>query len=526
MRHPAHPSTPTRSRRPLAHRLVAVLGSALLGVTALGLPAGAAPVPDGEEADDDAPPVVVPGSAATDTGAAPDQGGTIGSVGSSPTFHLSNSPTGASPRQVIFGRTGDEVFIADTDGNGTDEMIVRRGAEFHVSGSGGSAVTTHRFVYGRAGDEVFFGDWDGDGVDTPAVRRGNTFLVRNENSAGFATSSFDYGRVGDEVHVGDYDADGLDTIAIRRGIQIHVRNTLTSGPASVQWPYGRATDSVLVGDTDGDGTDTFHVRRGSTVYVSDSHGETTADRTFTFAAAYDVAILGDWDGNGTDTIGARAADRSSWGRCAPLSLGQSRYDTGLTDRVSMAVAENWSTSWATFTVCERVPGSEAYRERWSTSARIGANGTARPGQPAAWHTYRTPTGAYSVTESFGLYDPGTALDHRILTPYSRWGGTPGRNYNQYYDASSPSMANTMPDENMWRLAHTRGGDYRQGAVINYNRPPDSPIREGMGYAIFLHANPVATAGCIAIPEHLVSRYLRETQPGDTMLLGVRDHLFG
>jgi len=313
-----------------------------------------------------------------------------------------------------------------------------------------------------------------------------------------------------------------DTIAIRRGTEIHIRNSLTAGPANVKYNYGRASDTLLVGDADGNGTATFHVRRGATVHINNRFGP-SSQRSFNYGAAWDQAFMGDWNGDGIDTIGIRSADQSAWGRCAPLSQGRSRYDTELTGRVSMVIAERYGTSHATFTMCERIPNSEAYQELWSSPARIGANGMARPGEPAAWHTYKTPTGAYSVTESFGTYNPGTRLAHSILTNRSRWGGTPGVNYNRYYNAATGSSAYMSPDENMWYFA--RNGDYRQGAVINYNRPPDSPIREGMGYAIFLHANPVATAGCIALPEHLVSRYLRETHPGDHMLLGVRSQIF-
>ncbi|MGO1834114.1 MAG: hypothetical protein ACTH0C_05545, partial [Actinomycetaceae bacterium] len=63
---------------------------------------------------------------------APDSGGSIGSTGGSQTFWLSDSPTGAGARRVVFGRASDEVYIADIDGDGRDEMVVRRGNVFHV----------------------------------------------------------------------------------------------------------------------------------------------------------------------------------------------------------------------------------------------------------------------------------------------------------------------------------------------------------------------------------------------------------
>ena len=63
------------------------------------------------------------------------------------------------------------------------------------------------------------------------------------------------------------------------------------------------------------------------------------------------------------------------------------------------------------------------------------------------------------------YNPGTDLDYRQLNSQSKWGGTRGVNYNQYFEGPKASAA----DEDMWAIA--RAGDYRLGVVINHNRPP-------------------------------------------------------
>ena len=78
---------------------------------------------------------------------------------------------------------------------------------------------------------------------------------------------------------------------------------------------------------------------------------------------------------------------------------------------------------------------------------------------------------------------------------------------------------------MWYFATRRSGDYRQGAVINYNRAPDSPITMNAGFAIFLHANPVPTWGCISLSESDVVRYLRTAAPGDRLIMGVGSDVF-
>ncbi|MFC4902047.1 L,D-transpeptidase family protein [Kocuria oceani] len=206
------------------------------------------------------------------------------------------------------------------------------------------------------------------------------------------------------------------------------------------------------------------------------------------------------------------------GECQNLNNGRSVQPTRNAGRVSLTIAEGYGRSEATFVNCVRIGGS--YVEEWRTSAYVGASGFKRPGVPSGHTQYLySPQGSYSVTESFGVYNPGTALPYRPLNPNSRWGGRLGTLYNKYFE----STGYTWPDENMWYFAQS--GDYRLGVVINYNRPPDSPIVQGNGFAIFLHANKKPTAGCIALHEHEVARYMRTARPGDRIIMGVRADLF-
>lgn len=206
------------------------------------------------------------------------------------------------------------------------------------------------------------------------------------------------------------------------------------------------------------------------------------------------------------------------GECHHLNTGRSVQPTRNAARVSLTIAEGYGRSQATFVNCVRIGGS--YVEEWRTSAYVGASGFKRPGVPSGHTQYLfSPQGSYSVTESFGVYNPGTALPYRQLNPSSRWGGRLGTLYNKYFE----STGYTWPDENMWYFSLS--GDYRLGVVINYNRPPDSSIVQGNGFAIFLHANKKPTAGCIALHEHEVARYMRTARPGDRIIMGVRADLF-
>ncbi|HLT85173.1 MAG TPA: gamma-glutamyltransferase [Phototrophicaceae bacterium] len=221
-------------------------------------------------------------------------------------FFLTNGwQGGRADVAFMYGRHTDEVLIGDWDGNGTDTITVRRGAQFFVNDELRPGQATREFVYGRPGDVVLVGDWDGNGTDTLAVRRGATFHVKNSLSGGPADTVLQYGRAGDVVLVGDWDGDGRDTLAVRRGAEFHVRNTLTSGRADLVFRYGRDGDVVLAGDWDGDGRDTLAVRRGAAYHVRNSLAGGPADVVVVYGRPTDAVLVGDWDGDGKDTLGIR-----------------------------------------------------------------------------------------------------------------------------------------------------------------------------------------------------------------------------
>jgi L,D-peptidoglycan transpeptidase YkuD (ErfK/YbiS/YcfS/YnhG family) len=166
--------------------------------------------------------------------------------------------------------------------------------------------------------------------------------------------------------------------------------------------------------------------------------------------------------------------------------------------------------------CVNVAG--AYVQDWRTDGYVGKSGFKPPGVPSGpTRNLYSPTGSFSVTEAFGLGNPGTKLSYRTLNPRSRWGGNPWTpTYNKYHESSSW----VGWDENMWWFAS--GGYYRQGVVINYNRPN---IVQDAGFAIFLHMNKVPTAGCISLDDWAVVDYIRKSTPGDRIIMGTYGALF-
>ncbi|WP_413451047.1 CAP domain-containing protein [Georgenia phoenicis] len=227
--------------------------------------------------------------------------------GEGPRYHLTNTWAGITHLSFAYGHAGDEVYVGNWDGRGTDTLAVRRGKDFHFRNSLSSGPADRVVAYGRPGDVVLMGDWDGDGVDTPAVRRGSLYYVKNSLTGGEADVVVPYGRPGDVVLVGDWDGNGTDTLGVRRGSTYHLKNSLTGGNADRVVAYGRPGDDVMVGDWDGNGADSLGVRRGDVFHMKNTIAGGAADIVMPYGARGDGVLVGDWDGNGSDSIGLRNA---------------------------------------------------------------------------------------------------------------------------------------------------------------------------------------------------------------------------
>ncbi|WP_264354487.1 L,D-transpeptidase family protein [Pseudarthrobacter sp. MM222] len=207
--------------------------------------------------------------------------------------------------------------------------------------------------------------------------------------------------------------------------------------------------------------------------------------------------------------------------CPAISTGAVKYRTADASRVTFAIADEYGSTRINFITCVR-QADGSYAKEWGALGHAGESGFAGPGAATGptWQKY-SPTGSFTVTEAFGLGNPGTKLAYRQLNAYSRWGGRLNGNYNKYFESS----ADVFPDENMWYFATRPSHDYRQGVVINYNRPPDAPITMNAGFAIFLHGNNLPTWGCISLNDGDLLQYLRTANPGDRFVMGVAYDIF-
>ncbi len=140
--------------------------------------------------------------------------------------YLRNSNTqGIADIAFFFGNPGDLPLAGDFDGDGCDTVSIYRPSEarFYVinelgSAGGGLGAAEFSFFFGDFGDQPFVGDFDGDGSDEVGLHRVTTGRVyyRNTLTTGVADRDFVYGDPGDHLVAGDWDGDGVDTPAIYR----------------------------------------------------------------------------------------------------------------------------------------------------------------------------------------------------------------------------------------------------------------------------------------------------------------------
>lgn len=203
------------------------------------------------------------------------------------------------------------------------------------------------------------------------------------------------------------------------------------------------------------------------------------------------------------------------GPCQRVHQLKPEYGLGAGERVTFALANEHGQTKVAITSCIR--GPLGYVQEWQTEGYTGSAGFAAPG-PVKVNSLKTPSGSYSVSESFGRSNPGTSLPYNQVQEDSYWGGSAGPNFNNYFHG-----AGTWPDEPLWDIMEA--GDYEQAAVINYNRPPDMEAVHGRTFAIFLHAGSSETWGCIATDLGSVTKFLRTANPGDRIIMGVESSIF-
>lgn len=147
-----------------------------------------------------------------------------------------------------FGNPGDQVFVGDWDGNGTDTLGISRNGKMFLTNTHGTAAAEDEFWFGFSTDIAFGGHPDGVGGDSVFLHRPSsgfvyyTTEIPTGNVAATAGEFF-FGDPGDRLVIGDWDGDGRDTAGLFRASNssIHLRNTLNTGPADTSYNWGGRT---------------------------------------------------------------------------------------------------------------------------------------------------------------------------------------------------------------------------------------------------------------------------------------------
>ena len=92
-----------------------------------------------------------------------------------------------------------------------------------------------RIGYGKTTDQVIVGDWDGDGDDNIGLKRGDEYRFDDDNN-GSSDTIFDIGRNTDRVIIGDWDDDAMDEVGLKRYNRYFYDNN-NNGSADVSYIF-------------------------------------------------------------------------------------------------------------------------------------------------------------------------------------------------------------------------------------------------------------------------------------------------
>jgi len=174
--------------------------------------------------------------------------------------YLRNSNTqGTADVEFFFGNPSDLPLAGDFDGDGCDTVSIYRPSEARVYvmdhlgvGASGLGAADYSYLFGNPGDQPFVADFDGDGTDTVGLHRASTGFVyyRDANTQGNADAEFFFGDPGDRMVAADWDGDGAESVGLFRPSRgrFYLRFVNAAGNADAELPWGDATWLPVAGD--------------------------------------------------------------------------------------------------------------------------------------------------------------------------------------------------------------------------------------------------------------------------------------
>lgn len=177
---------------------------------------------------------------------------------------------------------------------------------------------------------------------------------------------------------------------------------------------------------------------------------------------------------------------------------------GLPQETSQVVLVDYAGgSDARLSIHEKRNGT--WTQLYECAAYVGKNGVGKTVEGDK----KTPLGVYNLTTPFGIKaDPGAAMPYTQVTQYHYWcGASDSGYYNQLVDERVADRKHTSADEYLIDYK----GVYNYCMFIDYNAQGEAH----KGSCIFLHCtgSNKYTAGCVAVPEHVMEKILRWARQG-------------
>jgi L,D-peptidoglycan transpeptidase YkuD (ErfK/YbiS/YcfS/YnhG family) len=154
-------------------------------------------------------------------------------------------------------------------------------------------------------------------------------------------------------------------------------------------------------------------------------------------------------------------------------------------------------------------------------AHVGSAGIT-DGSTRIQGTNTTPTGAYTITQGFGVAsNPGTLMPYHQVTDQDWWVEDPTSvYYNQMRTAAQGGFHLTEAGDDGSEHLIEYPVQYHNALVINFNT---DPAVTGRGAGIFLHdlgPQAGATAGCVAVPETFLTQVVQWIDPAQHPLIAI------
>ena len=191
---------------------------------------------------------------------------------------------------------------------------------------------------------------------------------------------------------------------------------------------------------------------------------------------------------------------------APQELAEAAETAGVTvseiPGQQLALVRSSDTS-AVITFFEKRDNTwELLEDMTVYSGFVGRNGVSKA---VSEHAEYTPFGVYALGTGFGINEnPGTAMPYFQVTPESYWVDDPA---SVFYNRHVEGTENADWDSAEHLIDYQPS--YNYAVEIRYNTDPVVP---GKGSAFFMHVGSAPTAGCVAMPEENMLRFLQWLDP--------------